>query len=513
MEPNTGQRRKAYAFLLDGTAEGLPDPALSYLTKEVLQALGNADPAGRTRTQVRLGIPSLSDFAERTTGVQGSAKSTGRTVSHDKDVYKYVIWEWLDSLDQGWSSVDRDAGLDIFRLHSSECITLSSLNDDVRDAIDRHLRSIAGYVGAFEIDPGNPVHRRGFFELLIYAAAVEDGTITQELSFEGDQDWALSGSENFRPNGMTWKPYGWLAQHGPPGLLAATSPRGQQAAAAVARKQTMSVEHRVLEGISNALFGKGISKTFEFKAVGQSTDILQALLPEGKFTKYLMDRTHPKGGSKATFLIDVLGIDPEDWRYLAGQFYFGLLIARPEEVKIIQWETGVAARFSVLMRVRNRAGTTVAIETGWNMVPSAAPSLSTAFPGQDGVEAVEPGDPPILPPRPRAHEEWSKLWDRANGAAIDAANAHVPTPMFLTGVGAIPEGECGTALVRVFDARRGFARWLRHAGIGDTDGYGGVVAVSPIQSQSLERASTWAKTVAAILQLNGVDADIQLFAT
>jgi hypothetical protein len=85
--------------------------------------------------------------------------------------------------------------------------------------------------------------------------------------------------------------------------------------------------------------------------------------------------------------------------------------------------------------------------------------------------------------------------------------------MFLTGVGAIPEGECGTALARVFDARRGFARWLRHAGIGYTDGFGGVVAVSPIQSQSLERASTWAKTVAAILQLNGVDADVQLFAT
>jgi hypothetical protein len=226
-----------------------------------------------------------------------------------------------------------------------------------------------------------------------------------------------------------------------------------------------------------------------------------------------MDRTHPKGGSKAAFLIDVLGIDPEDWRYLAGQFYFGLLIARPEEVKIVEWGTGVAARFNVLMRVRNRAGGTVAIETGWNMVPGAIPSLSTALPGKDGVEAVEPGDPPILPPGPRTQLEWSKLWNLANAAAIDAANAHVPTPMFSTGVGAIPEGECGTALVRVFEARRGFARWLRHAGIGDTDGYGGVVAVSPIESQSLERASTWARTVAAILKLNGVDADIQLFET
>jgi hypothetical protein len=147
------------------------------------------------------------------------------------------------------------------------------------------------------------------------------------------------------------------------------------------------------------------------------------------------------------------------------------------------------------------------------MVPGAIPSLSTAFPRQGRLDAVEPGDPPILPPGPRTQVEWSDLWSWANLAGIDAANSHVPTPMFLTGIGPIPEGEGGTALVRVLDARRGLARWLRQAGIGETDGHGGVVAFSPIESQSLERASTWARTVAAILQLNGVEVTIQLFET
>ncbi|WP_147335670.1 DUF6883 domain-containing protein [Pseudotabrizicola alkalilacus] len=455
----------------------------------------------------------MSEFAERTTGVHGYERGTGRTVSHDNDIYKYVIWEWLDSLKLGWSSVDHEAGLEVFRIHTAECITLSSLDDDLRDAIDNHLRSIPGYVGAFQIDPGNPVHRRGFFDLLIYAAAISNGAVIQELSFEGNQDWPLDGSEDVKPAGSVWQPYGWLALHGPARPSAIASLRGQQAATAVKRKQTLSVELRVLDEISNVILQNDSRTSFDFKAIGTPTDILQALLPEGKFTKYLLDRTHPKGGSKATFLIDFLGIDPEDWRYLAGQFYFGLLMARPEDVKIIEWETGIAARFNVLMRVRNRTGTTVAIETGWNMVPGAMPSLSTAFPGQDRLGAVEPGDPPILPPGPRTKVEWSNLWSWANLAGQDAANNHVPTPMFLSGVGPVAEGECGTALVRVFDARRGFARWLRQAGVGETDGYGGVVTLSPIQSQSLERASTWARTVAAVLQLNGVDANIQLFKT
>ncbi|MBV9884675.1 MAG: hypothetical protein JO276_16825 [Sphingomonadaceae bacterium] len=163
------------------------------------------------------------------------------------------------------------------------------------------------------------------------------------------------------------------------------------------------------------------------------------------------------------------------------------------------------------MRIRNRAGKTALIVTGWNMNPGALPSLSTAYPGPRDAEAVEPGEPPILLPGARGDAEWSQLWEWANAAGVQSGESHVPTPMFLSGFGAISEGECGTALVRVFDARRGFARWLKREGIGDTDGYGGVVAFSPIPSQSIDRANAWARTVASILRLNGIEADVQSF--
>lgn len=502
----------AYAFLFDGSIEGLPDPQLAYFTSEVLSALGAADPSGRTRSQFRVGMPTLSGFAERTTGVHGFERGSGRTVSHDKDIYKYVIWEWLDSLDEDWHSVDREKGLDLFRLHTGECVALSALDDDIRDAIDVSLRTVPGYVGAFAIDAGNPVHRGGFFANLIYAAAIENGTIVQELSYEGEQDWPLEGSTTFKPGGAVWRPYGWLASSGPDELpRRSISERGKKAAAGVARKQAANVEQRVLEEMSRAFFANAERKTFEFKAVAESSDILQAIMPEGKFTKYLFDRASEKGKSKAAFLINDLGIDPEDWRYLAAQFYLGLLMAEPKAVKLNEWKTGYGARFEVPMRIRNRTGKTAVIVTGWNMNPGALPSLSTAYPGPRDMEAVEPGEPPILPTGARSDAEWSQLWAWANEAGVRAGESHVPTPMFLSGIAAIPEGECGTALVRVFDARRGLARWLKREALGDSDGYGGVVAFSPIPSQSLDRANVWARTVASILRLNGIEADVQSF--
>ncbi|WID96998.1 hypothetical protein QO058_01555 [Bosea vestrisii] len=463
-----------YAFLFDGSIDGLPDPQLPFFTAAVLAALSNADPAGRTRAQIRVGMPLLSKFAERTSAVRGFVRGSGRTLSHDKDVYKYTIWDWLDSLDQGWSSLNREQGHEIFRRHTGECIALSALHDSIRDTINAALKTVPGYIGSFAIDPGNPVHRTAFFDVLIYAAAAVGGGVVQERSFEGDEDWPLAGATEFRPKGLLWKEYGWLASKGPKGLPKVhLSERGLRAAANIVQKQVHTVETRVIEEIASVFFEKGDGKIFEFQSIGEPSDVLQAIMPEGKFTKYLFDREHKDGRSKAAFLIDELGIEPEDWRYLAAQFYSGLLMARPEAVKLNHWDTGYGARFDVTMRVRSRSGSKAVVVTGWNMNPGKLPSLSTAFPGARNSEAVEPGDPPILRPGTGTNADWMQLWNWANRAGASAAGTVVPTPMFVVGYEPFSEGEIGTATVRVAPAQTGFARWLLQHGPGKRDDCGG----------------------------------------
>ena len=498
------------AFLFDGNTDGVPAPQLSQFIAAVLAALSEVDPQGRTHSQMRIGVPSLSKFAERMTAVRGFATGSGRTISHDVDTYKYAVWEWLDSLKQGWSSVDPHLGQEVFRAHTGECVAFSAFHHDIREAVDAELQAAAGYVGCFALDPGNPVHRGGFFDLLIYAAAITSGDVMQDRSIEGHEDWPLEGAEQFKPNGLIWKDFGWLGSEGPRGLPRVTlSERGSQAATSLAKKHVQNVEARVLEEIERVFSMSGDRKVFEFESVGDAADVLEAIMREGKFTEYLFNRAHRKGGSKAAFVIEELGIDPEDWRYLAAQFYFGLLMAQPEALKLKQWETGYGVRFNVTLRVRNRSGRTAILVTGWNMNPGKLPSLSTALPGERDAKAVEPGDPPILPPGLRTDADWSQLWNWANAAGVIAGETVVPTPMYLVESDPVSEGECGSAVVLVPDARAGLARWLLQHGPGKTGRYGGAVVFSPLASQSVDRATAWARAVVSILRLNNIQADFE----
>jgi hypothetical protein len=505
---------RAYAFLIDASADGVSEPALQFFSAAVLTALSSADPDGTTRSQFRNGLPSLSDFAARTTGVHAAERSTGRTVSYDMDTYKYVVWAWLDSLSEGWSTVDPEKGEAIFRRRTEECVTLTDLADHIRDEVDRRLHDTPGYVGAFAIDLGNPIHRGGFLDLLSHPAAISGGAVIQERTFEGEEDWDLEGAAEFKPGGLAWQPHGWLGLEGPekPGKQP-LSPRGERAVAALSRKHSSTVEGRVIEAIDDAFRFHSPRQAFDFKAVGGEGDIFEAIMPEGKFTHYLFNREHKEGGPKSAFFIDVVGIDPEDWRYLAAQFYQGLLRAEPDDLELRDWSDGYGMRFSVQMRIRGRSGIEAVVRTGWMLKPGSLPSLSSAMPGDRNAEVVDPGAPPILRPGPRTDESWATLWGWASAAGIRALEAVVPTPMYLVGYPPIPEGEMGSAAIRVRDARRGLARWLARSGIGQGDGYGGTVVFDENPGTSLERALAWARAVALVLKLNGIEAEIEQYSS
>ena len=229
---------------------------------------------------------------------------------------------------------------------------MTSLDIVFRAEVDRRLRSTSGYVGAFALDPGNPIHRGAFADMLNYTAAIMDGAVMQELSFEGDPDFPIRGAASFKPGGLIWKPHGWLHECGPPNLeIAPHSRRGAQSAATLGRKHARPIENRVFEAIQRAFGFASPGRPFAFEAVGKPADVLQALMPERKFTRYLFDKFHKDGKSKAKFFIDTLRIDPNDWRYLAAQFYEGLLSARLEDIEYRDWKNGYGIQFNAYIRV------------------------------------------------------------------------------------------------------------------------------------------------------------------
>ncbi len=451
----------------------------------------------------------LEELADRTTGVRGNSRGGGQTVSHEVDTYKFVIWDWLDTLSNGWSTIDPEKGLDIFRMHTGECVTLTALDGAIRSEIDRQLRAIPGYVGAFVLDPGNPIRRRAFADLLIYGAAIFNGAVVQELSYEGTPDWPIAGADSFEPGGLIWKPYGWLAEHGPPPLAAAPpSTRGARSASALARKHAGRVEHRVIAAIRSAFAFKTLDRSFAFEVVGTPADVLQALMPEGKFTHYLFNVEHEKGGPKSRFFTETLGIEPDDWRFLAAQFYEGLLRANPEDVELQDWGAGYGMRFNAYMRVQGRSGVTAVVKTGWMMRPQTLPSLSSAMPADPRRKVVQPSPPQILPPKAETDADWAKLWSWADDAGVRALEKTVPTPLFLQGFPRVAEGKSGFGIVRVSDARRGFALWLARRGPG-MRASGDAVVRRPPSTNSLERGVAWARAVARVLKLNGLNVEVE----
>jgi hypothetical protein len=476
----------------------------------VFGALSDSDPRARVRAELRGGLPMISCFAEKVSAVSQGEHRSSHTVSHDMELYKTLLWDMSDTLRSTWSSADPEELRKVLFSHHCECLALSHLGNDVRDLLDTRLKEIAGYIGAFALDYENTVQRYAFYDGLMHLAVVDRGAVIQARTIEGDTGIPLEGAEDYHPGGLVWKPYFWDETDEAPRLpeTEIESERGRRSLSLLEEKRESSVERRVFEELVARSWSDLSGATYEFEAVENTHDVLQAIMPDGKFTKYLFDTGHPVGAGKAKFFIEILRIDSEDWRFLAAQFYEGLLRARPRNLEIKKWREGYGAKFDVAVRVKSRTGETGLVRTCWILRPNELPNLITAYPEEPGTEAIDPGVQPIVPPGTDGDDFWRSVYELAHAEGIRAHRQTVPTPLFIQGYEAMPEGECGNASVTVKDARRGFARWLLKNSLGRKGYRGGATVSCMIPSQSYDRALAYAKAFAQVLVLNGVPATV-----
>jgi len=496
-------------FLLDSAVDGVPDHALNYFTGALLSAISAADPQGTIVVQVCGGLPMISGFAEKMTSVHQEGRGSGHTISYDMEVYKTLIWDMADATASGWRSIDIEAMMDVLRRRDCEVLAVSDFPDAIRDAVDAALRKLPGYVGAFALDAGNPIQRHSFYDHLLDLGWIQNGTVLQETTYEGDHFDALNGAVDFKPGGLLWKPHFWAYEPEAPKLAkVAISERGQISLDRLNAKRSNSVEERVFRGLDGARWSDKNGGEYAFEAAAQGRDILQAVMPDGKFTKYLFDRDHKDGGGKAKFFIETLGFDPDDWRFLAAQFYDGLLLSEPRDLEVKHWEQDFGAKFNVYVRVRSRTGAAAIVRTGWMLRPGQLPQLVTAFPDQDQATVVEPPAPPIVAPSAHADAFNAELFGLAFAAGLQAHDATQPTPLFLKDYDVVEEGESGNASIVIRDTLGGFGRWARQNEKGQIVEGEGLHIPAPSKSQSIDRNEASARAFARVLALNGVAASI-----
>lgn len=499
-------------FLFDGGAEGVEEPALSAFTGALLGAISMADPSGTLIAELRGGLPLLSDFAAQISEVSTEPKRSGYTQTHDMDLFKLLLWDMAESLCEGIGAPDPHAILDVLRLGREECLALSDVPENIRKGCEVTLKSCPGYVGSCQIDAGNPIQRRAFYDGLMHFALIENGAVIQQRSVEGDEDWELKGARGFGPNGLKWVDHAYGLIPEPFQLQKSPlSTRGALSLDRLRRKTRIAPEGRVFRALVEASWTDRKGQSYRFATAEPGNDILQAILPDGKFTDYLFNRDHQKGSAKAAFVIDELGFEPDDWRYLAAQFYDGLLLSEPRDLMIQHWPDGYGARFNVFVEVTSRIGKRGIMRTGWMLKPRELPRLTTAIPDRREEGVVRPPTPPVLAPRLEDDIWWADLFRLSDERGRAAHAATLPTPMLLEDYGIVEEGECGSAAILIADARRGFARWLIKNGFGDRGYRGGAAVRCNLSSQSMERAEAYARAFARVLALNGVSSRVETF--
>ncbi len=502
--PKSKTTNNAYLFLFDGYAEGVRQSALSTFTEALFKAISAADPNGLLRAELRGGVSLVSDFSQQISQVSRGPHQSGHTLTHDMALYRLLLWDMADSLSVGHGSPHILRILNVLRLRHEECLALSNVPDQVRAICDRELQKCPGYIGSCPIDPGNPIQRRSFYDGLCHLAVIDSGTVYQQRTPDGDE-FALEGASSFLPNGLCWINCNYAPV--PKDLRLETSvlsARGAISMDRFKRRMSTSPQGQIFRALLNASWSDRSGKSFQFSALESNHDILEAVLPEGKFTGYLFNRDHEQGGPKARFIIDELGFQPHDWRYLAAQLYDGLLLSEPHDLSVKDWEGGYGARFNNLVEVTSRAGRKGILRTGWMLEPQKLPRLLTAVPVHSDVGVVRPPAPPVLDTKDTVDNFWEELFLLADRFSSAACQTVIPTPMLLDDFGVIEEGECGNASVIVTNSRSAFAHWLLKNDRAARDHKRRVVIPCNVASQSMERATAYALTFARVLALNGV---------
>ncbi len=428
------------------------------------------------------------------------------------EVYRTIIWDLADALSQQWNTLNLETFPIILARKNIHCISVNSLCRKISYAVDRSLQKANGYLGAIELDSGNPIQMKIFSEFLIKDAALIDGQVVLELGWEGVLDTPFEGSNTFEPRGLRVVKFGELNALSTE-LVAkgGLSPRGQISLERYSGKRKFTLQERVLAALAFRVPVEDGKGSYSFDAGRDPTNPLEAELPESKFVRYLLDPNHPNGSSKAKFFRETLGINADDWRYLAAQLHDGLKAATLVELGVKTWQEGLGVTFNAVIPVVGRNGRTVAVDTNWIMEPGQQPRLSTAVPakkpasitvGSSGVR------PPVVSSDVFGDHRWEAIFQIGSDAGKAAAMNVVPTPMKVQGYDIEMEGLCGNAWVRVKDARRGFARWAIRTNHAYRHYQSGAQIFTEAGSQSIDRAVAYATAFAEVLRHNGIDCTV-----
>lgn len=443
----------------------------------------------------------LHTLCEQISEVKKTGSTTSILKTADKELYVTLLTEFVQSIKSRYNTILEK---DLYRLiarHNIYSVILTNYQQDLCEKDDYLLKGFSGYIGAFEIDMGNPLHTVLFLERMIYNGVLKQNELyLKEQYGQGEEiipEWArnnplisvkLVSSEVF------------FAQEPKLNFATELSLFGERFRNIVMIKGKSDHYQKICYGLLD-----NEEKDFYYTVNGKlSYD--KIVVPKEKFEKYALNFEHEKGGKeKARLFRDLLGITKENWRYLAAQIENGLEDGRLQNVR----RTDYGIQYHIDIPVKGLNGVSKTVRTAWIAKESGEVSLVTIFMAPENDQQDIEGEEPCIVEEMENDNFFEILYDFAHREAKKAAEKVIPAPMFIEGyIEPIMEGNCGYASIVFKDARKKFVRWLKHKNIG-LEGYkGGWTIFTETHSQSYEKAKAYAETFAKILRQNGVECDV-----
>jgi hypothetical protein len=474
-----------------------------------------------SRASIRSGGLLLHRYAYRAVEFSEAQEFRGRASFATGEKVKLETWAYLladfaEAIRETWH-LGKPAAIDAaLEREGVEVYSVSSLELEAARRLHESVGDVDGYLGAMQLDLGHPVIYQVCWAGLFRRYQV----VNTELGFLdscGDpieERWPLDVTDDrwwhtVGASEIYWTRSSDESKPHPDQLLAQPdSRRGAAARNALGRLTAPTPMERLLKFIRPEHLPPD-TKRFSAEPIPGAAD---AVIPEKKLREYALNLDHPDGGPKARAFLEILGIKADDWRYLALQLEHGVREA-PAFRSVSRNDYGV--RFDVITAVKGRNGVIKPVLSAWIALLGRPPSLTTTYlaPRNEEPHTRHITEVPLLPRD--QHEDWQSLWEVASAAAAQAAHLVVPEPIHVSGP-ADPgqwylSGVEGVASVRVFDARRGFARWLRQRGFGSAHHKSGTRVSAPGRSYDINVA--WANTFAEVLQWHGVECEVIAYMT
>ncbi|MBO9523998.1 MAG: hypothetical protein J7518_20880 [Nocardioidaceae bacterium] len=425
------------------------------------------------------------------------------------EVWAYLLAELRAALEDGRHTTDPEEVEQVLRTLGMEAMSLGYLTEEQTARLDGLLRGTPGYLGTVTVDRAHPLLYRVLWAGLIPIVEIKDtriwlldtpGSLDEEryeLVDEPAYWWSEVGAESL----------GWTnsleTEHEHPTRVEPLprSKRGARFVEGYERLTAPTPVQRALASLPRESPDAPAEFTVDARRVPGRED---AVVAESKLRGYLLNPDHEKGGPKARLFSEALGIDRDDWQFLAEQLRRGVLNAPLYETR----RDAHGVKFHTIVAVQGRNGEVKPVLAAWVVRPGEAPSLVTAYLAKRGTAPdTEVFD--VALPRPGEEIAFEDLWALASQAADDAAALHVPIPMKVVGPGTaswVSNGEEGVASVRVFDARRGFGKWLRNEGLGHAGHLSGSWLFAP--PRGYQPAKVWAETFVEVLSWHGIGCEV-----